>query len=75
MAGWWAVNSQVSLFIEGLSIGPVSGSGAGTAGNAVNGGVTLLLNDRLQLDLRVGRGIGSELSRERFFGAGFARRW
>ena len=75
VAGWWSLNPKVSLFVEGLSLGRVSGSGAGTAGNAVNGGATWLLNDRLQLDVRVGRGIGSELSRERFVGAGFARRW
>ena len=69
------MNPKVSLFVEGLSIARVSGTGAGTAGNAVNGGVTLLLNDRLQLDVRVGRGIGSEMGSERFLGAGFAKRW
>jgi hypothetical protein len=75
VAGWWSVNPHVSLFAEGLAIGRVSGSGSGTAGNNVDGGATYLLTDRLQIDVRVGRGLGSETSRERFIGAGFARRW
>jgi hypothetical protein len=75
VAGWWAVNPRVSLFTEGLTIERVTGSGSGTAGNAVDGGMTYLLNDRFQFDARVGRGIGSETSHERFIGAGFARRW
>lgn len=75
MASWWAVNPRVSVFAEALSSGRVAGSGAGISGNDVDGGVTYLLNDRFQLDLRVGRGIGSETSSERFIGVGFARRW
>jgi hypothetical protein len=75
LAGWWAVNPRVSLFGEGLTIGRVSGSGSGTSGNDIDGGVTYLVNDRFQLDVRVGTGIGSETSHERFIGAGFARRW
>jgi hypothetical protein len=75
LASWWAVNPRVSLFAEGMAIGRVSGSGSGTAGDDVDGGVTYLVGDRLQLDLRVGRGLGGESSTERFIGAGFARRW
>src|SRR5437899_74982 len=41
-AAWWSVNPRVSVFVEGLAIGRVSGSGSGTAGNDVDGGVTYL---------------------------------
>ena len=59
-ASWWAINPRVSVFAEGLAIGRVSGSGSGTAGNEVDGGFTFLINDRFQLDVRAGRGLGSE---------------
>lgn len=75
LAAWWSVNARVSVFAEGLTIGRVSGSGSGTAGTFVDGGVTYLINDRFQLDVRLGRGVGSETSTDRFIGAGFARRW
>ena len=75
VAGWWSVNPKVSIFVEGLGIGRVSGSGSGTSGNDVDGGITYLVSDRFQLDIRAGRGVGSETSHERFIGAGFARRW
>lgn len=74
-AAWWSVNPRISAFAEGLTIGRASGSGSGTAGNDVDAGLTYLINDRLQLDARIGRGVGSETSSERFIGVGFARRW
>jgi hypothetical protein len=74
-ASWWAINPRVSVFAEGLAVGRVRGSGSGTAGNDVDGGFTLLVNDRFQLDVRIGRGLGSETGSERFFGAGLAKRW
>ena len=50
--------------------------------NLLDGQIDLLLisperlaNDRFQVDMRAGSGVGSELSHERFIGAGFARRW
>ena len=75
VASWWALNPRVSVFAEGLAVGRVSGGGSGTAGNNVDGGATYLINDRFQLDVRVGRGLGSETSSERFVGVGLARRW
>jgi hypothetical protein len=75
VAAWWAVNSRVSAFAEGIGFGRLSGSGNGTAGNDVDAGLTLLVTDRFQLDVRAGRGLGSETSNERFIGAGLARRW
>ena len=75
VASWWSVNPRVALFVEGLVIGRISGSGSGTAGRDVDGGITWLVTDRFQLDLRAGRGFGSETSSERFIGAGLARRW
>jgi hypothetical protein len=74
-ASWWAINPRVSVFAEGLAIGRVRGSGSGTAGNDVDAGITFLINDRLQLDVRVGRGLGSETGSERFAGVGLAKRW
>jgi hypothetical protein len=74
-ASWWAINPRVSLFAEGLAIGRVRGSGSGTAGNNVDGGLTFLINDRFQLDVRVGRGLGRETGSERFVGGGLAKRW
>lgn len=74
-ASWWALNPRTSLFAEGLAIRRASGSGSGTTGNDVDGGITFLINDRFQLDLRVGRGLGSETGSERFVGAGLAKRW
>jgi hypothetical protein len=74
-AGWWAVNPKISAFAEGMVMGRLSGSGSGTAGNWVDGGLTYLFNDRFQVDARVGHGLGSETSTERFFGVGLAKRW
>jgi hypothetical protein len=74
-ASWWAINPRVSVFAEGLAIGRVRGGGSGTAGNDVDGGFTFLVNDRFQLDVRIGRGLGSETGSERFVGAGLAKRW
>ena len=44
-------------------------------GNNIDGGVTYLVIDRFQLDIRVGTGIGTETLREQFVGVGFAWRW
>jgi hypothetical protein len=79
IAGWWSVNPRVSAFLEGLDT-RMPGSAFGVFQNnvwlgAVDGGLTYLVNDRFQLDLRAGRGVGSWNSSEQFFGAGFARRW
>lgn len=73
VANWWAVNPRVSVFAEALVIRRMSGDA--TPANDIDGGITYLINDRLQIDLRVGRAVGSETGRERFIGAGFARRW
>jgi Putative MetA-pathway of phenol degradation len=75
VASWWSVNPRVALFVEGLAIGRISGSGSETAGRDVDGGITWLVTDRFQLDVRAGRGFGTETSSERFIGAGLARRW
>lgn len=75
IAAWYAVNHRTSVFVEGLGIARVHGSGTGTSGNYVDGGVTFLVNDRFQLDVRAGHGVGSVTSHERFVGAGVSRRW
>jgi hypothetical protein len=74
-AGWWAVNPKISAFAEGMVLrGTLGGGGSGTKGNWVDGGLTYLVNDRFQLDARVGHGLG-ETKTERFFGVGLAKRW
>lgn len=72
-AVWYAVNPTVSLFGEGISTTGLRGSGFSSS--AVDGGLTVLVDSRFQLDVRFGHGIGPTSSRERFLGAGLARRW
>lgn len=73
VAVWYAVNSQVSVFGEGLTFKRISGS-ALSMSNA-DAGITYLINERLQIDLRAGRGVGDVAGKERFIGVGFANRW
>jgi hypothetical protein len=75
VASWWSVNPRASVFVEGLVYRRISGSGSGTAARDADAGFTWLVTDRFQLDLRAGRGFGSESSTERFAGVGLARRW
>jgi hypothetical protein len=74
-AGWWALNPRVSLFGEGYFFELVGDQNGSFGGSKVDAGVTYLLNDRLQLDARIGHGFLGFLSDDRFFGVGFARRW
>ena len=64
---------NVSLFAEGISTRTIDGVLAPS--NYIDGGGTLLLNDRFQVDLRIGRGVGSGSPNEHFIGLGLARRW
>lgn len=73
LALWYSVNPLVSVFGEGISARRLGGSA--TPSNDVDGGITYLVNDRFQLDLRAGRGFGNESGSERFIGVGLARRW
>lgn len=70
---WYSINPRVSVFGEGLSVRRLGGSASPS--NDVDAGITYLINDRFQLDLRAGHGFGSGSGSERFIGAGFARRW
>jgi hypothetical protein len=72
-AVWYAVNPKVSVFGEGITVRQLSGSTLPS--NDVDAGITYLVNDRFQLDLRAGHGFGSASSGERFVGVGLARRW
>ena len=73
VALWYSANARVSLFGEEISMRSLHG---GTApSNDADAGVTYLINDRFQLDLRAGHGFGNTSGSERFIGAGFARRW
>jgi hypothetical protein len=47
---------------------------AAASSGYVDGGLTLLFGDRLQVDARIGRGAGSPVASERFVGRGLARR-
>ncbi|MEP6622097.1 MAG: transporter [bacterium] len=73
LALWYALHPRVSVFGEGLAVGLSHGSAS--SGNNVDAGVTFLMTERLQLDVRVGRGVGAVTSHERFLGVGFAQRW
>jgi hypothetical protein len=70
---WYAVSPKVSLFGEGLATGRVSGSA--TSSQYLDGGVTYLFGDHLQVDARYGHGVGSATSHEHFVGVGMAWRW
>lgn len=73
VALWYAINAKVSLFGEEISTRSLR---AGVVpSNFTDAGITYLINDRFQLDLRAGDGLGSTSGREHFIGAGFARRW
>ena len=74
-AGWWAVNPRVSLFGEGYFFELVGDQNGSFGGSKVDAGVTYLVNDRFQLDARIGHGLVGVQSDERFIGVGFARRW
>lgn len=63
------ITEHLSLFIEGMRVAALSGPSP--AATYVDGGVTLLLGDRVQLDAHIGRGMG----RERSVGFGVARRF
>jgi hypothetical protein len=74
-AGWWGLNPRVSLFAEGYVFGILGDVDGASGGTTVDGGATYLVNDRLQLDVRVGHGFIGPGSSERFVGVGLARRW
>lgn len=74
-AGWWALNPRVSLFGEGYFFDLAGDQNGSFGGSDLDAGLTYLLNDRLQLDARVGHGFVGAQSDERFIGAGIARRW
>jgi hypothetical protein len=73
LATWFAATPRLSLFFEGIHVQNVSGPAASSS--YVDGGLTLLFGDRLQIDARIGRGAGSPVTSERFVGLGLARRF
>jgi len=73
LALWFAASSRISLFGEGLAVGRVGGSA--TSANFIDGGMTWLFGDHVQLDVRAGHGLGSTAAHEHFIGAGVAWRW
>ena len=73
LATWYAATPRLSLFVEAMHLYDISGPLA--PASYVDGGATLLFGDRFQVDARIGRGAGSVVSGERFFGFGIARRF
>ena len=73
LATWYAATPRVSLFAEGLRVHHLSGPA--NVSSYVDGGLTVLFGERLQLDARIGRGVGSPVAGERFVGVGLARRF
>jgi hypothetical protein len=67
------VGGFVELFGDGLVDEPAGGPSTGSA-HAVDGGLTFLLRDRLQLDLAVGAGL-TDQAPDRFLTAGLSVRW
>jgi hypothetical protein len=67
------VNPSISLMGEGISVRSLGGTALPS--NAADAGITYLINDRFQVDLRAGHEFGGTSGSERFVGAGFARRW
>ncbi len=73
VALWYAVNPRVSVFGEGISVRTLGGGAVPS--NDADAGITYLVSDRFQIDLRAGHGFGGASASEHFVGAGFARRW
>ena len=73
LALWYAVNPRVSVFGEENSVRALGGSALPS--NDADAGITYLINDRFQIDVRAGHGFGGVSGSERFVGAGLARRW
>jgi len=67
------INAHLSLFAEGMRV--VALSGPSQSATYVDGGVTFLLGEQLQLDAHIGRGISRGVSGERSFGFGIAHRF
>ena len=65
-----SITDRVGSYAEAFAFRPRGAPGT----QFVNGGVTVLVSDDLQLDARAGRGVGAN-ARDVFFGVGFARRW
>jgi hypothetical protein len=73
LALWYAVTPKISLFAEGLAVSRVSGTA--TSANSFDGGITWLVTNQFQLDIRGGHGLSGPATDEHFFGAGLAWRW
>lgn len=74
VAGWWALNPRISLFGEGVYFNEFTRNFA-QGSSVADVGATYLVNDRFQVDVRLGHGTGGTSSDERFVGVGLARRW
>jgi hypothetical protein len=70
---WYEASSRVSFFVEGIHVYNISGVAAPTTD--VDGGLTVGLGDRFQIDARIGRGLGGLSASERFFGFGLGTRF
>jgi hypothetical protein len=73
----FGLTERIGAYVEYFGFYP-AGSGARVAGDGnaffVNGGVTYLVNNDLQLDARVGKGMNG-VSNEHFIGIGVSRRY
>ena len=68
----YAVTDRVGAYAEYFGLYP--NAEHSDAAHSINGGVTYLINDNLQLDARVGAGLNEEAD-DFFTGIGFAVRW
>ena len=67
----YALTPKLGAFIDGYAIVP----GRGPSNSAIDGGLTYLLNNNLQLDAEYGHGLGGGASPRDFYGGGIAVRF
>ncbi len=67
----YALTPRLGVFLDGYAIAPRRGP----SNSAVDGGLTYLLRNDLQLDAEYGRGLGGGASPQNFFGGGIAVRF
>ncbi len=69
----YAVSARVSLFIEGMH--QFDARGAPLSATYTDGGLTVTLGEKLELDARIGRGTAAGTGADHFYGFGIARRF
>jgi hypothetical protein len=69
----YGLTSRISFFVEAMH--QFDARGPAPPATYADGGVTVTLGDKLELDARIGRGTAAATGADRFFGFGIARRF